>query len=128
MAQVGRAFVADMEPFANEPDTYILTSDADLFPIANIYDLDADTKDVRVTNAHCCDPYNYRRKKIRKSFRNQNFNRFLSSFLVFSSHSSFLCWNEGLDLAHRNELQVDFQKALHVSFTITNEFEFFGYY
>lgn len=68
IAQVGRLFVADMEPFASQPDAYLVTSDADLFPIANIYDFESpQTNDVRLTNGHCCGSFEHNGEKgIRK--------------------------------------------------------------
>lgn len=65
LAQVGRLFVPDMEPHVGEPDTYMVMSDADIFPIINIYDLPSENFDIRVTNGKCCGPFRHKGEHLR---------------------------------------------------------------
>ena len=67
IAQIGRLFVADLAPYSSSPDTYLVTSDADLFPVTNIYDIPKDVFDIRFTNGFCCDPFPHKGESIGRS-------------------------------------------------------------
>ena len=70
IAQIGRLFVADLEPYSSSPNTYIIASDADLFPIRNIYDLPKNgAAHVRLTNGFCCDKFTHRGESIGKGYK-----------------------------------------------------------
>ena len=60
LAQISRIFAAEMEPFVNNPNYYLITSDVDTIPVQQGHYLLPDNADIHITDAFCCRVYAHR--------------------------------------------------------------------